>query len=295
MLSLLEPAQRVLSFCPARAQVCRAAAATTTIATTPLLSGVQRRRIGSKPAYDGHTPLNWFENAFLAVGSGVVLLTNPYRADMVAALGETTAGPSLPRLREHMLESVEGRRILKQRPRINTRTVSMDSLAALPEGTLGRAYISWLERCGVTPDSREPVHYIDDPELAYVMQRYRECHDLYHCVLSLPVDGLSEIAVKAFEAANFGLPMAAMSAALGHLRLSPERRARYFREYLPWALRCGGSAQSLITVYWEERWGQNIGELRKELGISDPPPAVWRKSHKAKAGEKEEEQHSSAS
>ncbi|THH08930.1 hypothetical protein EW145_g2375 [Phellinidium pouzarii] len=242
-------------------------------------------------AYDGHIPLNWFENAFLAVGSGIVLLTDPRRADMVAALGETTAGPFLPFLRERMLESAEGRRILKQRPRINTRTVDMSALAALPENTFGRSYVSWLEHCNVTPDSREPVHYIDDPELAYVMQRYRECHDLYHCVLSLPVDGLSEIAVKAFEAANLGLPMAAMSATLGHLRLSPQRRTRYFQEYLPWALRCGGSAQNLITVYWEERWAQDIGELKKELGISEPPPTPWKKFRRTEMEKQEQEQN----
>ena len=31
------------------------------------------------PAYDGHIPLNWFENAFLAVGSAVMSLANPRR------------------------------------------------------------------------------------------------------------------------------------------------------------------------------------------------------------------------
>ena len=56
-----------------------------------------------------------------------------------------------------MLESAEGRRILQARPRINTRTVDMAALAALPDNTLGRTYVSWLERCNVTPDSREPV------------------------------------------------------------------------------------------------------------------------------------------
>ena len=76
---------------------------------------------------------------------------------MVAALGDLTSGPVLPRLRDHMLESAEGRRILKERPRINTRTVDLSKLAQLPEGTFGRAYINWLERCAVTPDSRDPV------------------------------------------------------------------------------------------------------------------------------------------
>lgn len=76
---------------------------------------------------------------------------------MVAAIGDLTAGPVLPRLRDIMLASAEGRRIMKERPRINTDTVDMAKLAALPEGTLGHSYVTWLERCGVTPDTREPV------------------------------------------------------------------------------------------------------------------------------------------
>ncbi len=79
---------------------------------------------------------------------------------MVAALGETTAGPALPRLRDAMLESPEGRRILKNRPRINSSTIDMNALSHLPEGTFGRSYVTWLDRCGVTPDTREPVRII---------------------------------------------------------------------------------------------------------------------------------------
>lgn len=77
--------------------------------------------------------------------------------DMVATLGETTAGPALPRLRDIMLESPEGRRILKERPRVTSTTVDMNALAKLPEGTFGHTYVTWLERCGVTPDTRAPV------------------------------------------------------------------------------------------------------------------------------------------
>ncbi|THU89667.1 coenzyme Q biosynthesis Coq4 [Dendrothele bispora CBS 962.96] len=236
-----------------------------------------RLRLSStKPAYPGHIPLNAFENAFLAVGSAVMSLADPYRADMVAALGETTAGPVLPRLRDIMLESPEGRRILKQRPRINTSTVDMQALARLPEGTFGRMYITWLERTGVTPDSRDPVHYIDDPELAYVMQRYRECHDFYHCVNNFHVNVESELAIKYFEFVNLGLPLAALSAVFGPLRLSSKKRQRLFSEYVPWALKCGSSARCLISVYWEERWEQNVEEMKKELGLLDSP-ARWPK------------------
>src|SRR5258705_5467377 len=76
---------------------------------------------------------------------------------MVAAFGETTAGSVLLGLRDHMLSCAEGRCILKGRPRISTSTVDLNALARLPENTFGYAYVSWLERCGVTPDTRDPV------------------------------------------------------------------------------------------------------------------------------------------
>ena len=121
------------------------------------------------------------------------------------------------------------------------------------------------------------VHYVQDPELAYVMQRYRECHDLYHCIVNLPVAVEYELAVKFFEFANLGLPVAGFAAAFGHLPISSKKRARLFNDYVPWAIKCGSSAKSLITVYWEERWEQDIEKIKEEFGIWDPPAATWRK------------------
>ena len=123
----------------------------------------------------------------------------------------------------------------------------------------------------VTIDASVQVHYVDDPELAYVMQRYRECHDFYHCILNMPVNVEAELAVKFFEFANLGLPMTGLAAAFGHLRLTHTKRQRLFRDFVPWAVKCGSSAQSLITVYWEKRWEQNVDEMKKELGIWDSP------------------------
>lgn len=121
------------------------------------------------------------------------------------------------------------------------------------------------------------VHYVQDAELAYVMQRYRECHDLYHCIVNLPVQVEYELAVKFFEFANLGLPVAGFAAAFGHLPISSKKRARLFNDYVPWAIKCGSSAKSLITVYWEERWEQDVEKIREEFGIWEPPAATWRK------------------
>jgi ubiquinone biosynthesis protein COQ4 len=142
------------------------------------------RAINNQPAYDGHIPLNWFENAFLAVGSAVMSLVDPRRGgevyillpqfsqinrseiDMIAALGETTAGSSLSCLRDLMLESSEGRGVLRDRPRVNSSTIDMNKLAQYPDGSFGRAYVTWLERCGVTPDTREPVRNLTTESFA---------------------------------------------------------------------------------------------------------------------------------
>ena len=107
-----------------------------------------------------------------------------------------------------------------------------------------------------------------------MMQRYRECHDFYHCITSMLVRVEYEIVVKAFEFANLGLPMAGLAAVGASCRLSSARRDK-LKQYIPWALRCGGSARSLVTVYWERRWSQDIKDLKRELGIWDPPPGVW--------------------
>ena len=136
------------------------------------------------------------------------------------------------------------------------------------------------------------MHYVDDPELAYVLLRYRECHDFYHSICNLPVNVESELALKFFEFANLGLPMAGFAAAFGHLRLTPAKRQRLFSEYVPWAVKCGSSARSMITVYWEQRWEQNVEDMKREFGIWDPPEAKWRKplSEAKAAAEKRQKQ-----
>jgi ubiquinone biosynthesis protein COQ4 len=192
-------------------------------------------------------------------------------ADLIAALGEATATPYfIYRLRDVMLSNPIGRRILRDRPRITSKTMSMGYLRMLPEHTVGWSYASWLDREGVSPDTRDEVKYIKDEECAYVMQRYRECHDFYHALTGLPVMVEGEVALKAFEFANTLLPITALSM-FAVTRLKPAERARFFSIYLPWALSNGLKAKEIINVYWEEQLERDVTELRAELGIEQPP------------------------
>lgn len=42
---------------------------------------------------------------------------------------------------------------------------------------------------GFDPDARRPVNFVDDVELAYVMLRYRQLHDLTHTILGMCLVG----------------------------------------------------------------------------------------------------------
>ncbi|CAO1600046.1 Ubiquinone biosynthesis protein [Xanthoria calcicola] len=223
------------------------------------------------PNYRGHVPLTLIERSALAVGSAVTSLFNPRRGDLIATLGETTATPYfIYRLRDAMLSSPTGRRILRDRPRITSQTMSLARLRTLPGNSVGRVYASWLDREGVSPDTRDQVRFIDDEECAYVMQRYRECHDFYHALTGLPVMVEGEVALKAFEFANTLLPMAGISL-FAVTRLKPAERSRFWRTYLPWALTNGLRSKEIINVYWEEQLDRDVDDLRAELGIERPP------------------------
>ncbi len=146
----------------------------------------------------------------------------------------------------------------------------MDYLHNLPEKSVGRAYVSWLDREGVTPDTRDCVKFVDSEECAYVMQRYRESHDFYHAITGLPVMVEGEVALKAFEFANTLLPMTGLSM-FAVTRLKPAERSRFWSTYLPWALKNGLKSKEILNVYWEEELERDVDDLRKELGIERPP------------------------
>ncbi|KAL4400219.1 Ubiquinone biosynthesis protein [Malassezia pachydermatis] len=237
------------------------------------------------PEYGLPAPL--WERALLGVGSAVGLLASPSRGDLLTVLTQVSSYPSIDRLIAQMRSTHEGRCLMLTRPSINSHTVDTATLAALPEGTFGRAWIEWLKANKVVPDGRCEARYMPTYETRYVIQRYRETHDFYHVLLGMPTSTLGETVVKYFEASHMHLPVAGLSALGGSLRvLNDDRRAWLSRPsdpadtptlqaLAPWAWRLGQNVRvPLISVAWEKRWSQPIDELRAELGIDEAPPVL---------------------
>lgn len=206
------------------------------------------------------------------VGSGIAAAINPRRHDLIATFGEMTVQPYfITRLRDQMLQSKTGRQILRDRPRITSKSLDLEKLRALPANTVGYTYLQWLEKEGVSPDTRLPVRFIDDEECAYVMQRYRECHDFYHAITGLPVWMEGEVAVKAFEFANLGIPMTGLAALFEPSQLNPKQQKRLREIFLPWAISNGLKSELLLNVYWEKILDKDADEVRAAMGIDMPP------------------------
>lgn len=64
---------------------------------------------------------------------------------MIACLGETTGECALWNILDTMEESEEGRRILTEKPRINTQTVDLNRLETLPPDSFGATYVKFLK------------------------------------------------------------------------------------------------------------------------------------------------------
>eukprot|EP00904_Undaria_pinnatifida_P000252 jgi/Undpi1/10227/HiC_scaffold_28.g12680.m1 len=289
--SLLRPA--LASLCPRHGSH-----RTSTTTASQTASGPAARRV----LYDGHLPTSPLQRTAMAGWAAVSALMAPERADMVATLGEVTGRSALERLYRTMLTDPEGREVLRARPVINGATVDLAALAALPNGTFGKGYSDFMEGNKFSPDSRSAVQFVDDPDLAYVMRRYREVHDLWHVLSGLPPTVEGELALKWFELIQTGLPVCALGAVFGPLALpSAEGRGNgsgsstgakegghkyggggggrrggsrevLARTYVPWAIRAGrNTRRPLMCVWYERRWEQPLEAVRRELGFEVAP------------------------
>ncbi|KAL7075220.1 hypothetical protein ACQ4LE_005633 [Meloidogyne hapla] len=222
----------------------------------------------STSAYSKQINMTVLQRSILAFGSSIMSIVSPERGDMIATMGETTVPKSLLiHIRDRMAKDVTGSELLKKQPRITEQTFSREFLAKLPDGTLGREYLRFLNKLHTSPDARPPVQFVDDIDLVYVMQRYRETHDFNHVLLQMSTTMLGEVTVKYFEAIQLGLPMCIAAAIFGGIRLGPKHRKQLLERNLPWVMEQALEGRFLLAIDWENRFEQNIVDLQGEFGI----------------------------
>lgn len=217
-------------------------------------------------------PLTRLQKGALAILASVGAFMNPRRADLVAIVGETTGIQALTLMRERMKRSEEGRRVLNDKPRVTNSSVRLAELGTLlPPSSFGGAYASFMAKRGFQPDERPPVRFIDDAELAYIATRAREIHDFWHVLFDCETNVFGEVALKAVEFVQTGLPMTGMAVLAGEWRLKAEDRKELNQIYLPWAVRAGSQAADLMSLYYEDYFDRDLNDLRSLWHIQPAP------------------------
>lgn len=79
--------------------------------------------------------------------------------------------------------------------------------------------------------------------------------------------------MKWIEFAHTGLPMNALAAFVGPLRLTTSERAVLVLRILPWAHRVALSPRCpwMLNIMYEEHLHEDLLELRERWGIPSPP------------------------
>ena len=189
----------------------------------------------------------------LALGLLRKVLNNPDDTEQVLAfLAVINSGRATQARIQRFLADPEGVVLYAQHRAIDSRTVDLDALAALPEGTLGHTYAAFLRSHGLTPevfDGAPPG--ITDPQRSYVVQRLRQTHDLWHVVTGCETDPAGEVALQAFTFSQTGTPGSAFLAVFGALRGVRERRDIGIVRDAVTLYRTGRRAGRLPSFAWE--------------------------------------------
>jgi len=167
-----------------------------------------------------------------------------------------------------------------------------EKLLAMPKGSLGHTYATALQAMGYDINFfPEPSFYNNLEEDAdYINYRVYATHDIHHIVSGFSLDNFGELGVVSISVAQFSHPGLAFTDLIALLMAwlhtdrpideletleEQARTAAYAFRMISQGLEMGAAAKPLFPVIWEERFEQNLEELRAELGITPALEGPW--------------------
>jgi len=183
-----------------------------------------------------------------------------------------------------------GCRLLETRPSLADALSDRAALERLPEGSLGRTYLAYLDRNGFDATGllalersvrerweREEGVPVLDPYRAWFRDRFMLAHDLFHVVSDYGTDDVGEATMLAFTLAQTGGIANALLTAGAIVEVWRSLGARWL-VYVFRAWRRGRRA-SLTTLPWEELLPLPLDAVR-QLARVEPserahPHGIW--------------------
>lgn len=221
-----------------------------------------------------------------AARAAVALSQDPDDTRHVFTLIEALSGSTHARLIEGYLRDPGGRQLLDEQPDLLKLLCDRERLEAMPKGSLAHAYLAFTGSEGITADglvaaSKEGQKGLEEPGSwgAYVGQRMRDTHDLWHTVTGYKGDLIGEVSLLAFSNAQIWNPGISIVVGVGVFRI---RELRVTRMILGGRAR-GMRAAWLPAVRWEALLPVALDQVRARLGITPVEPYVEMRSSELRA------------
>ncbi len=175
-----------------------------------------------------------------------------------------------------------GRKLLAERHDILALVSDRDYLRLLPDGSLGREYCRFAETNELFPETlaasvREARAETDgrvpnaSDEAAYLHDRFRDLHDVWHVLTGYGTDMAGEWGLIAFQTRQVGYRSMAMMAFLNLLGKALRGRFDLLRTWLE-GRRRGAKARYLLAQDWERLMPMPLEQVRAELEIDRLAP-----------------------
>lgn len=222
------------------------------------------------------------------VGGLEGIVRDPNDTRHVFTLFESMIGPIEVRKVGQFLESPEGRALFAKRPPVVQALTDRARLRQMPDGSLGRAYLAFVEAEGISADGLVEAseqgritEHVTSPELAFLREYMRDTHDLWHTLTGYRGDIVGELSLLAFGFAQMGnlgvgflvLTGLAVSALAGKEGAKGLVDPRVFqnRDVIVGGFLRGLCARWLPVTDWVALLEQPLDEVRLQLAVKAAP------------------------
>jgi ubiquinone biosynthesis protein COQ4 len=192
--------------------------------------------------------------------------------DAAYATGDSIGGMSDERQLQRMLATAEGRPLIERGPSLTDALADRDALAAMPEGSLGREFLTFAERHALDPRALiESQHGMSrdhaglDPVRQWVSDRFTVMHDLWHVLAGYDATHAGESALMCFS-----LPQRVNDRALPIFIVMSLLTGRIRPRNVWEAFLRGRRSAFLPGQPFEDLLPRPLAEVREVLGISPP-------------------------
>jgi ubiquinone biosynthesis protein COQ4 len=221
----------------------------------------------------------WQTRPLQAWRSMRALMASPESTGEVFKIIEALKGNAIFQAVQRLRDDPQGSALLREKPDILPQLNDREALRAMPRGSLGRAYLRFVEARDISADGlvaaseEAPRERELDPDTRWLANRLRDIHDLQHVMCGYGPDELGELCLLAFmhaQTPNRGIGFIIF---MGSRQFRREAPHIDIDSCVAEGRHTGETATWFATQRWEELLEQPLTTLREQLGVQ--PPAVY--------------------